>query len=59
VVDRVGDVQSAGSGPLARFFSLAVVGDVASDAMATLAGIDSTEVETLEEFKIMLAKGTP
>lgn len=57
-VHRVGEVRSAGTGPLARFFSLSVVGDVASVAMAEQAGIDSTEVETLEEFKVMLAKGT-
>lgn len=58
VVPRVGEVRSAGTGSLARFFSLAVVGDVASVAMAEQAGIDSTEVETLEEFKVMLAKGS-
>jgi hypothetical protein len=58
-VASVGDVRSAGTGPLARFFSLSVVGDIASVAMAELAGIDSTEVGTLEEFKVMLAKGTP
>ena len=57
-VPRVGEVRSSGTGPLARFFSLAVVGDIASVAMADQAGIDSTEVEKLEEFKIMLAKGT-
>lgn len=58
-VRRVGEVRSAGTGPLARFFSLAVVGDVASVFMAEDAGIDPTPVETLEEFKIMLAKGRP
>ena len=58
-VHRVGDVRSAGQGPLARFFSLAVVGDVASVAMAAAEGIDPTPVKRLEEFKIMLAKGTP
>ncbi len=57
-VRRIGEARSVGTGPLARFFSLAVVGDVASVAMAEQAGIDSTEVETLEEFKVMLAKGT-
>jgi len=57
-VRRVGDVLSTGDGPLARFFSLAVVGDVASVAMAETAGVDPTPVETLEAFKTMLAKGT-
>ena len=56
-VRRVGDVRSVGVGPLARFFSLAVVGDVASVAMAETAGVDPTPVETLEAFKTMLAKG--
>ena len=57
-VHRAGEVRSAGIGSLARFFSLAVVGDVSSVFMAEGAGIDPTPVETLEEFKIMLAKGT-
>lgn len=58
-VRRVGEVRSAGIGPLARFYSLAVVGDIASVYMAEEAGVDPTPVETLEEFKKMLAKGTP
>ena len=57
-VKRVGDVRSSGDAALARFFSLAVVGDVASVAMAEAAGVDPTPVETLESFKTMLAKGT-
>jgi glucose/mannose-6-phosphate isomerase len=56
---RVGEVRSVGTGPLARFFSLAAVGDVVSVFMAEEAGIDPTPVATLEEFKTMLAKGTP
>lgn len=58
-VRRVGEVRSEGTGAMARFFSLAVVGDVASVALAEEAGIDPTPVETLEDFKMMLAKGTP
>jgi glucose/mannose-6-phosphate isomerase len=58
-VRRIGDVRSRGSGAIARFFSLAVVGDAASVALADAAGLDPTPVENLEEFKIMLAKGTP
>ena len=56
-VRRVGDVRSTGDGPLARFFSLAVVGDVASVALADAAGTDPTPVVTLEAFKTMLSKG--
>ncbi|MEN8235702.1 MAG: SIS domain-containing protein, partial [Actinomycetota bacterium] len=58
-VTRVGDVRSAGAGPLARFFSLTIVGDLASVAMAEADDVDPTPVETLESFKTMLAKGTP
>ncbi|MEA2022815.1 MAG: bifunctional phosphoglucose/phosphomannose isomerase [Actinomycetota bacterium] len=58
-VRRVGDVHSTGDGPLARFFSLAVVGDIASVAMAEATGVDPTPVETLEAFKTMLTKGAP
>ena len=58
-VSRIGEVRSTGSGALARFFSLAVVGDVASVALAEAYGVDPTPVETLEAFKTMLAKGTP
>ena len=57
-VQRIGEVRSAGVGPMARFFSLAVVGDVASVFMAEEADVDPTPVAALEEFKIMLAKGT-
>ena len=58
-VGRVGEIRSAGTKALARFFSLAVVGDVASVFMAEDAGVDPVPVATLEEFKVMLAKGTP
>lgn len=58
-VQRIGDVRSTGTGAMARFFSLAVVGDAASVALAEAADVDPTPVENLEEFKIMLAKGTP
>jgi glucose/mannose-6-phosphate isomerase len=58
-VARIGEVRSSGEGPLARFFSLAIVGDVASVAVAGADGVDPTPVETLESFKTMLTKGTP
>jgi len=58
-VHRIGDVRSSGRGALARFFSLSVIGDVTSVAMADAFGVDATPVQTLESFKTMLAKGTP
>lgn len=51
---QAGSVRSQGSGALSRFFSLAVVGDVASVAMAEATGVDPTPVPTLERFKDML-----
>ncbi|GMQ86278.1 MAG: bifunctional phosphoglucose/phosphomannose isomerase [Acidimicrobiia bacterium] len=47
-------VASSGVGPIARFFSLAVVGDVASVAVAQNAGTDPMPVDTLEGFKTAL-----
>ena len=58
-VAHVGEVLSVGAAPMARFFSLTAVGDVASVALAEADGIDPTPVATLETFKTMLAKGTP
>ncbi len=52
----VGDVVSQGETPLDRFFSLAVVGDVASVHLAKNAGVDATPVVMLEEFKKRLAE---
>jgi len=57
-VTRIGEVRSVGTGPLARFFSLAIVGDVASIAVAGADRVDPTPVATLESFKTMLMKGT-
>lgn len=53
-VVRAGSVRSSGESALARFFSLAVVGDVASVAMAEAAGVDPAPVEVLESFKLRL-----
>lgn len=50
-VEVVGDVVSQGETPLDRFFSLAVVGDVASVHLAKIAGVDATPVGVLEDFK--------
>lgn len=51
-----GDVQAQGTGPLARFFSLAAVGDVASATMSDHLGVDPMPVATIEEFKVRLAE---
>lgn len=51
---EAGTVVSLGESPLARFFSLAVVGDVASVRVAEAAGTDPVPVETIERFKRQL-----
>ena len=56
-VGLAGEVFSIGDGPLARFFSLAAVGDVASVRMAEEAGVDPTPVDTIERFKVRLVEG--
>jgi glucose/mannose-6-phosphate isomerase len=56
-VGLAGEVESRGEGPLARFFAMSVVGDVASVHMAETAGIDPTPVDTIEAFKVRLAEG--
>ena len=53
-IAKVGTVFSMGEGPLARFFSLAVVGDVASELMAERGSVDPTPVPLLEDFKVRL-----
>ncbi|MFQ5518243.1 MAG: SIS domain-containing protein [Acidimicrobiia bacterium] len=45
------EVHSRGDGPLARLFSLTVVGDLLSVEMAERRGADAGAVEHLEEFK--------
>jgi glucose/mannose-6-phosphate isomerase len=50
-VEHVGDVVAQGATALQRFFSLAVVGDIASVRLAELAGVDPTPVPLLEDFK--------
>lgn len=50
-VTLVGEVVAQGNGPLERFFSLTVVGDVLSVALAERAELDPTPVALLEEFK--------
>jgi glucose/mannose-6-phosphate isomerase len=53
-LENAGTVVSHGTGALARFFSLAIVGDVASLAVAERSGIDPEPVETIERFKRQL-----
>ncbi len=50
-VGMAGEVRAQGSGLLSRFFTLAFVGDVASVAMADLAGVDAAPVPLIEDFK--------
>ena len=57
--DRVaiaGEVQASGAGPLARLFSLAVMGDLVSVSLAESAGVDPMPVETIEMLKSRLAE---
>ena len=49
-------VHSSGAGTLARLSSLAIVGDVASVAVAERAGTDPVPVESIERFKLQLGK---
>lgn len=53
-VTNVGAVYSMGEGPLARFCSLAVIGDIASLMMAETADVDPTPVRVVEDFKVRL-----
>lgn len=50
-VELVGEVRAQGAGMIARFFTLAFVGDVTSVRMAELAGVDATPVPLLDDFK--------
>ncbi len=56
-VEIVGEVRAQGEDAVSRFFSLAFVGDVASVAMAEMAGVDATSVDLLEDFKRRLWEG--
>ncbi len=51
-----GHVDSRGAGPLARLFSLVVVGDLVSVLLAEGAGIDPAPVVVIEKLKKMLAE---
>ena len=51
-----GEVTAQGEGVLARLFSLVVVGDLVSVALAEKAGVDPMPVEVIEELKKRLAE---
>jgi glucose/mannose-6-phosphate isomerase len=51
-----GEVHSVGSGPLARLFSLIVIGDLVSVAVADRAGADPMPVDVIEALKRRLAQ---
>ncbi len=60
--DRVGiagEVHAQGEGALARLFSLILVGDLVSVALAEQAGIDAMPVNTIAELKDRLAQEEP
>jgi len=50
-VHLAGTVSSQGTGPLARLFSLVVIGDLVSVAVAERAGVDPVPVEVIERLK--------
>jgi glucose/mannose-6-phosphate isomerase len=54
-VGMAGDVYSVGAGVLARVFSLTVIGDLVSDAIAARAGFDPMPVDVIEDLKKRLA----
>ncbi len=55
-VGIAGEVHAQGEGALARIFSLILVGDLVSVAMAERAGVDAMPVEVISEFKERLAQ---
>jgi len=55
----LGTVVSTGESALARFFSLAVVGDLFSVELARRRGVEATPVALLEDFKKRMRKETP
>lgn len=62
LADRVpsaGRIESSGVGPLARFFSLCAVGDLASLELARHGGVDPAPIDALDHFKTSLADRSP
>lgn len=56
MVPTAGVVESRGSGPLARLFSLVVVGDLVSVALTERSGADPMPVHVIEDLKSRLAQ---
>lgn len=54
-VHMAGTISSHGTGPLARLFSLVVIGDLVSVAVAEQAGVDPVPVAVIERLKKALA----
>ncbi len=57
-VGLAGEVHAQGEGPLARLFSLSVVGDLVAVSLAERAGMDPVKVEIIAKLKKQLAEGT-
>ena len=58
-VQVAGHVTSRGVGPLARLFSLVLVGDLVSVALAEQAGVDPVPVVVIEQLKKLLVEREP
>lgn len=58
-VPVIAEVTAEGSGVLARLFSLVVIGDLVSVALADRAGVDPMPVVVIENLKQRLAEDTP
>lgn len=55
-VPTAGVVHSRGSGPLARLFSLVIVGDLVSVALTERSGVDPMPVDVIQDLKARLAQ---
>lgn len=56
MVPTAGVVESRGSGPLARLFSLVAIGDLVSVALSERSGADPMPVDVIEDLKSRLAQ---
>jgi glucose/mannose-6-phosphate isomerase len=55
-VPVAGVVESRGSGPLARLFSLVIIGDLVSVALTERSGVDPMPVDVIQDLKARLAQ---
>lgn len=58
-VRLAGTIESRGESTIARLFSLAVIGDLVSVALADQSGIDPMPVDVIEDLKSHLAQESP